>query len=49
MKQKPKESRRQIFSLRVRLVLLVAAELVASIVLAVWLGGLLDRYILTAW
>ena len=36
-----------ILSLRFRLVLLVAAELVASIVLAVWLGGLLDRYILT--
>lgn len=40
---------RTIFSLRFRLVLLVAAELVASILLALWIGGLLDRYILTDW
>lgn len=36
-----------IFSLRFRLVLLVAAELVASVLLAVWIGDLLDKYILT--
>lgn len=38
--------KRPIFSLQFRLVLLVAAELVLSVLLAVWLGGLIDKYIL---
>lgn len=38
-----------IFSLRFRLVLLVAMELVISIILALWIGDVLDRYILTDW
>lgn len=38
-----------IFSLRVRLVLLVAAELVFSVLLAVWLGDLLNRYVIVDW
>ena len=43
---KKREIKSPVFSLRVRLVLLVTAELVASVLLAVWLGGLVDRYIL---
>lgn len=37
------------FSLRLRLVLVVSAEVVASVLLALWLGELLDRYLLTNW
>ena len=44
-----KKTEQLIFSLRFRLVLLVAAELVASIMLALWIGGMLDRYIFTDW
>ncbi len=44
-----KKTDQPIFSLRFRLVLLVAAEVVASVLLALWLGDLLDRYILTNW
>ena len=41
--------KKPVFSLRFRLVLLVAAELVASVLLALWLGDILDRYLLTDW
>ena len=46
---KKRKTDRPIFSLRFRLVLLVAAELVASIMLALWIGDVLDRYIFTDW
>ena len=49
MKRKRINKKQPIFSLRFRLVLLVAAELVVSVILAVWLGDLVDRYILTDW
>lgn len=38
-----------VFSLRFRLVLLVAAEMVISVLLAVWASDLLDRYIPADW
>lgn len=38
-----------VFSLRLRLVLLVASELVISVLIAVWLSDLLDRYLPTDW
>lgn len=41
--------KRPVFSLRLRLVLLVAAELVGSVLLAVWVSELLDRYLPTEW
>ena len=44
-----KKTDQPIFSLRLRLVLAVSAEVVASVLLALWLGDLLDRYILTNW
>lgn len=44
-----KNTQEPVFSLRLRLVLLVAAELVASVLLALWIGDLLDRYILKDW
>ena len=44
---KKKKQERQIFSLRFRLVLLVALEIVASIMLALWIGDVIDRYVLT--
>ena len=44
-----KKTEQLIFSLRFRLILLVAAELVASIMLALWIGDMLDRYIFTDW
>ena len=44
-----KKNDQPIFSLRFRLVLLVALELVISIILALWIGDVLDRYILTDW
>ena len=37
--------KRPFFSLRFRLVLLVAIELVGSVLLAVWLSEILDRYL----
>ena len=40
-----KQSNKPVFSLRFRLVLLVAAELVASILLALWVSELLERYL----
>jgi len=40
-----KQSNMPVFSLRVRLVLLVAAELVGSILLALWISELLQRYL----
>ena len=49
MKQTTKKPEHQIFSLRVRLVVLVAIELVASVFLAVWISNLLDRYIPASW
>ena len=47
MKNRQREN--PIFSLRFRLVLLVALELVASVLLAVWLSDLLHAYIPEAW
>ena len=44
-----KKTDKPIFSLRFRLVLLVVLEIVASIMLALWLGDILDRYVLTDW
>ena len=44
-----KQSGKPIFSLRFRLVLLVALEIVASIMLALWIGDVIDRYVLTDW
>ena len=49
MKQTTKKPEHQIFRLRVRLVVLVAIELVASVFLAVWISNLLDRYIPASW
>ena len=47
---KKKEERKCIvLSLRFRLVLLVAAELVVSVFLAVWIGDLLNRYVIRDW
>ena len=39
------EVRQPIFSLRFRLILMVTAELVASVLLALWVSNLLDRYL----
>ena len=47
--KKTRHEKPQVFSLRFRLVLLVALEMVVSILLALWLGDLLDHYILTDW
>ena len=47
MKKTDGNSLRQ--NLRFRLVLLVAVELVGSIILAVWLSRIVDRYLLTSW
>ena len=44
-----KTDNKSIFSLRFRLVLLVAAELVASVLLAVWLSDYLDKYVPDEW
>ena len=44
-----KKQKRVVISLRFRLVLLVAAELVASVFLAVWIWDLLNNYILVDW
>lgn len=44
-----KKQKRVVMSLRFRLVLLVAAELVASVFLAVWIWDLLNNYILVDW
>lgn len=50
MKQKNKaQNQKPIFSLRLRLVTLVAAEMVLSILLAVWISELLNRYLLPDW
>ena len=46
---KKEQKNKPVFSLRLRLILLVAAELVASVLLAVWLGDVLDRYVLPQW
>ena len=46
---KKRDMKKPVFSLRFRLVLLVAAELVVSVLLAVWLGELLDKYLFTDW
>lgn len=46
MKKEKRKHRIPVLSLRLRLVLLVAAEMVASVLLAVWLGGLLNHYLL---
>ena len=39
-----KQEKRPIFSLRVRLVLLVAVELVGSILVALWITRVIQRY-----
>ena len=39
------EVKQPIFSLRFRLILMVTAELVASVLLALWVSNLLDRYL----
>ena len=41
--------KKPVLSLRFRLVLLVAAELVTSVLLAVWLGDMLDNYLPESW
>lgn len=46
MKKEKRNHRAPVLSLRLRLVLLVAAEMLGSILLAVWLGGLLNHYLL---
>ena len=46
---KKEQKNKPVFSLRLRLILLVAAELMASVLLAVWLGDVLDRYVLPQW
>ena len=46
---KSKKLNGQLFSLRFRLVLLVAVELVFSVLLALWLGNLLNNYIMLDW
>ena len=44
-----KESRHPVFSLRFRLVLVVAMELVASVFLAVWISNLLQEHLPADW
>ena len=39
------EVKQPIFSLRFRLILMVTAELVASVLLALWVSNLLDRFL----
>ena len=46
MKKEKRNHRAPVLSLRLRLVLLVAAEMLGSVLLAVWLGGLLNHYLL---
>ena len=46
---KKKAMKEPVFSLRLRLILLVALELVVSVLLAVWISELLDRYIPSEW
>jgi len=41
--------KKPVFSLRIRLVLLVAMELVVSVLLALWVGELLNRYVVMNW
>lgn len=49
MKQRSKKPHKSRLNLRVRLVLLVTLELVASVLLALWLGDLLNNYIFIEW
>ena len=44
-----RNKRRIILSFRLRLVLLVAAELVASVILALWIGDFLNQYLILDW
>lgn len=44
-----RNKRRIIVSFRLRLVLLVAAELVASVILALWIGDFLNQYLILDW
>jgi len=49
VKKTKEKQHRIVLSLRFRLVMLVAAELVVSVLLAVWLGELLNRYVIVNW
>ena len=48
MKRK-QNKQKLILSLRLRLVLLVAAELVASVILALWIGDFVNEYLILDW
>lgn len=48
-KTEKNEQKKPFFSLRLRLVVLVTAEMVFSVMLAVWISDLLDRYLRPKW